>query len=195
MKNKNLLRKESGQTLLEAALVLPIAVVVVLGTIESGWALIDFHTVTRLAREGSNLISRDVTLQDAAAAMRNMSSRPVDFNTNSKLIFSVVKKGATTGTTNYNKLYVYQRYEFGNYSGASHITTAGSGSYTGPPDYVAVNPDTNAGLQVTNLPQNLVTPVGGTVYITEIFSGHTLITPLHQFGITMPQQLYSIAYF
>jgi hypothetical protein len=123
-----------------------------------------------------------------------MSSGPVNFNTNSKVIFSVVKKGATTGTANYNSLALYQRYEFGSYSGSSYLVTAGSGSFGGP-DYVAVNPDTNAGLQVTNLPPNLVTPIGGMVYITEIFSGHTLITPLHQFGITMPQQLYSIAYF
>ena len=40
-----------------------------------------------------------------------MSSRPVNFNDgSSKVIFSVVKKVATAGATNYNKAVLYQRY-------------------------------------------------------------------------------------
>ena len=59
---------------------LPLVLVIVLGVVEIGYALLDQHVVTKLTREGSNLISRDTTLQDAATAMRDMSSRPVDFD-------------------------------------------------------------------------------------------------------------------
>ena len=58
-----------GQSIVEFALVLPFLVVLVLGVIEVGYALLDSHIVTKLTREGSNLISRDTSLQDAATAM------------------------------------------------------------------------------------------------------------------------------
>ena len=95
---------DSGQTLLEFALVVPLVLLLVLGVVEVGYALLDQHVVTKLTREGSNLISRDTSLADAATAMRSMSSRPVNFNDgSSKVIFSVVKKVATAGAANYNK--------------------------------------------------------------------------------------------
>ena len=53
----------------------------VLGVVEVSYALLDQHVVTKLTREGSNLISRDTSLQDAATAMRSMSSRPVTSTT------------------------------------------------------------------------------------------------------------------
>ena len=88
----------SGQSLLEFAVILPLVLLLVLGVIEVGYALLDQHVVTRLTREGSNLISRDTSLADAATAMKTMSSRPVNFANGSRLIFSVLRQGATTGT-------------------------------------------------------------------------------------------------
>src|SRR5262249_33062666 len=103
------LRSEQGQTILEFGLMLPLVVVLVLGVVELSYALLDQHVVTKLAREGSNLISRDTDLVDAATVMRTMSTRPVDFtNGNSKVIFSVVRNIDVTGTTNYNKPILYQ---------------------------------------------------------------------------------------
>lgn len=113
---KSLRRKigcTSGQSLLEFAIVVPMVLAVALGVIELGYALLDQHVITKLAREGSNLISRNTSLGDAAAALRDMSTRPVNFtNGNSKMILSVIKKGATTGTSNYNQDILYQRYEY-----------------------------------------------------------------------------------
>ena len=63
------------------------------------------------------------------------------------------------------------------------------------PDYQAANSDTDTRLQLTNLPANLIASPGDMVYITEIFTTHVLITPLDRLGITLPQTLYSIAYF
>ncbi len=108
-----LLKDTRGQSIVEFAMILPLLLVIVLGVIEVSYALVDQHVVTKLTREGSNLISRDTSLADAAAALKAMSGRPVNFNTHSRLIFSVVRRGATTGTTNYNKDVLYQRYEYG----------------------------------------------------------------------------------
>src|SRR5438874_284029 len=108
-----------GQGIVEFALTLPLVLALVLGVIEVGYALLDYHVVTRLAREGSNLISRDSTLQDASVAMQSMSSRPVDFNSSSTLIFSVVRLVTTAGAANFNKEVLYQRYQYGSYSAQS----------------------------------------------------------------------------
>lgn len=186
----------AGQAIVECALIMPLFIVMVLGVSEVGWALLDQHAVTRMTREGANLISRDTTLQDAVQVMRGMTSRPVNFdNGNSKVIFSVLKRGETSGTSNFDRVILYQRHEYGGFPGASKLVTAGGGSFGGPPNYEAANSDNNTGLRVTNVPSNLVTVRGGLIYVTEIYTRHTLITPLDRFGITVPQTLYSIAYF
>ena len=116
------LADQRGQSLVEFAIVMPLFLIIVLGIVEVGFALVDQHVTTRLTREGSNLISRDTPLAEAAAAVRSMASRPLNFdNGSSKLIFSVLKRGETTGTTNYNQIFVYQRYEYGSYPGTSKL--------------------------------------------------------------------------
>ena len=183
-----------GQTLVEFAMVLPILLVIMLGVIEFGYLLLDEHVVTKLTREGSNLISRNTSLLDAVTAMKGMSTRPVNLDSGSRLIFSVVKNVATTGANNFNKDVLYQRYEYGTLSAQSALTTRGSGSFGGAPDYQAVNSDNDTNLQITNLPAGL-TVAGDMLYVTELYTLHPLITPLNRFGITIPQTLYSIAYF
>jgi Flp pilus assembly protein TadG len=188
------MKNARGQAMVELALVLPLAIVLVLGVVEVSYLVLDQHVVTKLTREGSNLISRDTSLADAALAMKSMSTRPVDFTKSSKLIFSVVKRVSTTGAANYNKDVLYQRYQYGAIAATSQLSTSGSGSFGGAPDYIANNSDSDTRLQVTNLPPNLLT-TGGMLYITEIFTKHTLLTPFAKFGITVPDTLYSIAYF
>jgi Flp pilus assembly protein TadG len=184
-----------GQSIIEFALILPLALALVLGVVEVGYALLDQHVVTKLAREGANLISRDSTLEDAVLALSTMNNRPLNFANGSKVIFSVIKRGATTGTNNYDRLILYQRHEYGNYSGQSAVVTAGGGSFGGAPNYQAANSDSNTNLQVTNLPTNLVAARGGMIYVTEIFTRHDLITPFDRLGVRVPTTLYSIAYF
>jgi hypothetical protein len=186
---------ERGQGLIEFAMLLPMLIVIILGVIEIGYALVDQHVVTKITREGSNLISRDISLQDAGAAIKNMRTRPVDFNTGSRLIFSVVKKVATVGAPNYDKVILYQRYEFGALSAASVLKTKGPASFGGPPNYEAANGDTNTNLQITNLPGNIIVASGGMAYVTEVYTTHPLITPLDRLGVSVPNKLYSVAYF
>jgi Flp pilus assembly protein TadG len=187
--------KQEGQSLVEFSLILPLLLVVALGVVEASYALLDQHIVSKISREGSNLISRDVTLLDAVTAMKTMQTRPVNFDSGSKLILSVIKKGATTGTTNYDRHILYQRYEYGTLAAASRLTTQGTGSFGGAPDYVALNSDTNAALQLTNLPGNIDVVRGGLLYVAEVYTAHETITPLDRFGIAFPDTLYSIAFF
>jgi Flp pilus assembly protein TadG len=192
---KSLLKDTRGQSVVEMAIMMPLLVIIVLGVIEVSYALLDQHVVTKMTREGSNLISRDTSLADAANALKAMSGRPVNFSSNSKLIFSVVRRGATTGTNNYNKDVLYARYEYGAIAGTSAISTRGSGSYGTGPEYEATNADGDTNIQVTTLPAGITLSTGGTLYITEIFTTHELITPFDKFGVNVPKTLYSIAYF
>jgi Flp pilus assembly protein TadG len=183
---------EAGQSLVEFALTLPFILVLVLGVAEFSYLLLDQHVATRMSREGANLISRDVSLTDAALTLRSMSSRPIDFDSSSKVIFSVLKVGSTTGSTNFGQLVLYQRYEYGAFAGTSRVATRGSGTFNS--ENTATNADSNAGLQVTSIPSTGV-PAGGMIYVTEIFTRHTILTPLDRFGIVVPDALYSAAYF
>jgi hypothetical protein len=186
---------DRGQSLIEFAMITPLLVAMALGVIEAGFALFDQHVVSKLTREGSNLISRDTSLEDAATAMRTMTSRPVDFSSNSRLIFSVIKRVETTGASNYDRMILYQRYETGALAASSAIRTAGGGAFGGAPNYEAVNSDNNTGLRIVGLPPNLVAVKGGMIYVTEIYTAHPLLTPLDRLGIRFPTTLYSIAYF
>jgi hypothetical protein len=192
---KRSFRSESGTSIIEFALMMPVICVLALGVVETGWALLDAHVVTRLSREGSNLISRDTSLQDAASALQGMSARPVDFTAGSKVILSVIRNVGTVGAPNYDRPVLYQRYETGSFPASSKLTISGSGSFGPAPEYQASNSDTNTGLQVTNLPGTVGTSLGGMVYVTEIYSPHQLLTPFNAFGFSLPTSLYSIAYF
>ncbi len=146
------MRSARGQSIVEFAIILPFLLLIVLGVVETSWALLDQHVVTKLAREGSNLISRDTSLEQAARVMQSMGTAPVNLapGGTSTVIFSVLKKGATTGTTNFGQVVLFQRYQFGSLAASSRLTSGAAGM-GGPPDYLATNPDTNASLQITNL--------------------------------------------
>ena len=75
MELKQRLASARGQSLLEFALIMPLILLVALGVVEVSYALLDQHVVTKLTREGSNLISRDVSISDAATATRATLTR------------------------------------------------------------------------------------------------------------------------
>jgi hypothetical protein len=119
----------------------------------------------------------------------------VDLDNSARVILSVVKRGGTVGTANYDRLILYQRYEYGTLSAQSALHTAGTGSFGAAPDYVAANSDTDTRLQLTNVSNDLITVKGGMAYVTEIYATHATITPVFRFGVNVPGTLYSIAYF
>jgi len=185
--------RDSGQSLIEFAMLLPLLVLLALGVIELSYALLDLHVVTSFSREGSNLISRNTSLQDAVTAMRQMTSRPINLEDgSSKIIFSVVRRISTPGAGNYDRDILYQRFEYGTLAATSRLT-GGGGAFGNAPDYQALDPDNDSGLRVGSLPVTL--SLGGTLYITEVFTTHVTLTPLESFGLHVPTQLYSVSYF
>ena len=194
---KTSLRSSSGQSLIEFTLFLPLALVIGLGMIELSYALLDQHVVSKLTREGSNLISRNATLEDAGLVMRTMGTRPVDFANGSTLIFSVLRKVSTTDADNYDKVILYQRHSFGTLPAESAFVTAGTGSFSGAPNYQAFDSDNDVRLQIVGLPDSLDVGIGGMVFVTEIYTTHRLITPFNGIflGGHVPTTLYSVAYF
>ena len=60
-------------------MILPLLLLLVLGVIEVGYALYENHLIIKLAREGSNLISRQSTLQEAENALLAATTPPISF--------------------------------------------------------------------------------------------------------------------
>lgn len=191
--SRHLIRDSRGQGLLEFTIIMPILLILTLGVCEVGSMLLDQHVTAKMSREGANLISRDVTMDTAETALRAMATGPVKFPYDAKVIFSVIRKGATPGTANNGWNYVSQRHVFGSLAGSSFLNNTG-GTFTGV-DHTARNPDTDTRLRVSNLPGALDLQPGGAVYITEVYTKHTRLTPLDKFGVSFPEKLYSIAYF
>jgi Flp pilus assembly protein TadG len=186
------LRSSNGQSIVEFAICLPLLVVLTLGVVETSNALLSQHVITKVAREGSNMISRETRLTDAGTALVNMSSTPGTFNTTTKVIFSVLLR-SQTGSNN-GSLVLYQRHQVGNLAlPGSRLN--GSGAFPAATDYMAANPNNDAGLRVTNAPAGIGAVPGGMIYVTEVYTTYTPLTPLANFGITTPPVLYSIAYF
>jgi len=188
-------RSDAGQTLVETAILLPILLMVSLGLVETSYAILHQHVISRLTREGANLISRDVALLDASNALKSMSTAPVDFTNGSQLVLSVLMKGSTVGTANYDKVVLYQRYSIGTLGSNSTLTTAGPVTFGPAPDFKVANADTNVNLRINNLPANVDMTRGGLLYVAEVFTQHASLTPLDKFGVTFPPTLQSIAYF
>jgi Flp pilus assembly protein TadG len=186
---------EQGQTMVEMAIVLPILMMVSLAVIDVSYAVLHQHVISRITREGANLISRDVSLLDASNALKSMSTTPVDFTDGSQLVLSVLKKGSTVGTANYDQVVLYQRYSIGTLGASSTLVTAGTVTMGGAPDFKAPNSDTDTNLRITSLPASVDITRGGLLYVAEVFTSHEPLTPLDNFGVPIPPTLTSIAYF
>ena len=182
-------RHEAGQALFEFGVTLPILMALVLGVIEFGYALFQIQLVTSMAREGSNLIARQVTINDAEAALQTMSGL-VRFDANSTLIFSVVRLGV--GGANNNVPIIVQRHSLGAFAASSVLGDPPQSEYEGSPDYNALDPDNDASIRVSGtLPNGLTLTPGESVYVTEVFTQRTSIVPF----LPLPATLRASAYF
>ena len=182
-------RHEAGQALFEFGVTLPILMALVLGVIEFGYALFQVQLVTSMAREGSNLIARQVTINDAEAALQTMSGL-VRFDANSTLILSVVRLGV--GGANNNVPIIVQRHSVGAFAASSVLGDPPQSAYQGSPDYNAYYPDTDDSIRVSGvLPNGFTLTPGESVYVTEVFTQRTSIVPF----MPLPAMLHASAYF
>ncbi|TMB48885.1 MAG: pilus assembly protein [Deltaproteobacteria bacterium] len=182
-------RHEAGQALFEFGVTLPILMALVLGVIEFGYALFQVQLVTSMAREGSNLIARQVTINDAEAALQTMSGL-VSFDANSTLILSVVRLGV--GGANNNVPIIVQRHSVGAFAASSVLGDPPQSAYQGSPDYNAYDPDNDGSIRVSGvLPNGFTLTPGESVYVTEVFTQRTSIVPF----MPLPAMLHASAYF
>jgi len=182
-----------GQTLAEVAITLPLLILMLVGTLQVGWALYQDHVVKKVAREAANMISRQVTMDSVATAIQNSQLYPGgSFNSNAKLILSVVRLG--TGGSNNGLPIISQRRSIGSLSGTSSIGNPGAGSYTGGPNYVATNPDGDTGIGAS-MPTGLTLVSGQIVYVAELYMRRSDMADLSQWGITMPSTYYTRVFF
>jgi len=193
---------EGGQALIEFTLSLILLLVLSLGIIEFSYALYVKHVLIKMAREGANLVSRNTSVYDAGNAMKYMANNPVDLNSNhSFMIFTVIRMG--TSGANTGKPVIYKYRTVGTLTGQTSVISK-SGSCTFYVDANAPahdyentstsNPDgclANGG----TLPAGVVIPNSGQLFLTEVFNRHTLITPVGNLNLNVPNTLYSSAYF
>jgi Flp pilus assembly protein TadG len=183
-----------GQSLVEFVMVMPLVLVLLLGIIEVSYALFENHLIIKLAREGANLISRGTNLGQAETSLLAATTAPVAFNAKGKLVLSVIKLG--DAGSNLNRPIISQRGVVGTLSANSVLGNPPTSSYAGPPYYTAVNPNNDPNIRIAGaLPNGLTLAAGQSVYVTEVYTRHDLITPLRSFGVTLPTNLYASAFF
>src|SRR5438552_1501960 len=89
--------RSPGQALVELGLTLPLLLAVILGTFQLSYLIYQQYVVLNLAREGANLILRDITQSsfDVAAAAIRTAQADSQFNTDTRVILSVIQVGPT----------------------------------------------------------------------------------------------------
>jgi Flp pilus assembly protein TadG len=169
------LRPRSGQALVEFVFVAVMLLLMVFGLIDFCRAISTRQVITNLSREGANLVSRSTTITNAVASVI-ASANPLDINAHGRVIISVI-------TNNSGAAIVADQLSRGGISTnsvASKIAPGGRGSTAAMP---AITP--------LQLPQPTQ-----TVYVVEVYYDYTPITPVGRFlGITLPPQLYDVAFF
>jgi len=191
-KNKFRSRKtrsgQSGQALVEFALIGSMMIIMVLGVIDLGRAIYVKEVLSDLSRTGSNLASRGpcstltVCLTTAATAVM---TGPSDLNmaSNGAVIITAVQANST-GTANTI---------IGQVScpSTSPSTPCPLGSFTAKSKIGTLGGPATLPVTTSVLP-----PANQTIYVTEVFYPYAPITPLGKFmTIAFPSSLYDVAYF
>ena len=186
-------RRNAGQTLAELGIVLPLLCVLFFGVVELGWAMFQSNVIRGYVREGSNLISRNASLEEAANAIISASNAggPVRIATDaddSKMILSVVtiaSSGANDGQP-----VIIQRRTVGTLSEMSTLGAADATHFGGAPDYTA-HDAANDGSLVAMLPEGYTLSAGHRLFVTEIYTRRGRIIDTWE----LPDVLYASAFF
>jgi Flp pilus assembly protein TadG len=161
---------ESGQAMLEFAIIASLIITLVFALIDFGRAFNSLQVMIGLSRQGSNLASRGDTLTASAAAVVS-GDAPLDLTANGEVI-------VTSVTNNSGSNLITGQTSQGGISQTSKVGTGVGAVATVPASVVA-----------------MLQP-GKTVYITEVFYSFQPITPIGSLlGVVMPSTLYEAAYF
>lgn len=183
--------RESGNALVEFALVAMIMVTIVCALIDFSRAIYQKQVLAHLSREGSNLASRGTSLTDAAQAVVN-GSTPLDLGgANGRVIVSQVQNNL--GSKGTSVCQVMDQVTLGGLTSATSKIGTKRGNTT-PGDKTsnpATLPQPCTNSNTTSFPQpNL------SVYTTEVFYKYQPVTPIGTLiGAAIPSTLYDAAYF
>lgn len=186
---------QSGQTLAEIGIVLPMLMIITVATFQVGYYLYQGHVVRKVAREAANMISRQVSLQQTADAIRDYSIPYVgSFTGNAKLVLSVVQLG--TSGTNAGLNIITQQVTVGSLGGTSILGDPGAGAFGPAPNYRALDPAGNSALRTGALPNGLGTLAAAeTIFIAELWVDRkdmaTMVIP----GVNLDEVLYANSFF
>jgi Flp pilus assembly protein TadG len=171
--------RERGQALLELLPVISILLILGFGAIDLSRAIWQLQVISSLTREGSNLASRNTSPQLTLTAVVN-DGAVLNLATNGEVIVTSVDNEGTSG---HAKFFVTGQWVTGGLGLGSKV-----GKYTGH------GQGTDKATLPTETPD--VPVPGGTVFITEVYSSYSPITPLGAFvKLVFPSTLYDIAYF
>jgi len=167
---RNIVADQSGQAMLEFAIIASLVIIMVFAIIDFGRAFNQMQVMVGLTRQGSNLASRGTSLTDSAKAVV-AGDAPLDLNTNGEVILTSVTNNASGNI-------ITGQVTQGAMSQASKI---------------------GQGVGATaSLPSNAIAMMqpGQTIYITEVFYTYQPITPISTLlNIVMPSTFYQAAYF
>jgi Flp pilus assembly protein TadG len=183
-------RAESGQALLEMALVLPMMLIFVMGIVDFSRAAYVREVITNLAGEGSSLASRYDTLSATVTQVVTDAGNDLNMASAGCVIVTSVQTATSGGTPQV--------------TGQVISSPCNQQSTTDPdPSMIGCYPATgschNTNATVPTAVQTLLAyNTGYVVYITEIFYSDQLVTPIGAFlgqASLLPTNLYSVAYF
>ncbi|HUK73995.1 MAG TPA: TadE/TadG family type IV pilus assembly protein [Candidatus Bathyarchaeia archaeon] len=183
---------ESGQAMVELALLLSLLAIFSLGIVDVSRAVYDSEVLRNLSGEGSNLASRGTSLPNTVTAVVNDSCPSGACDLNLAVSGCVVVSSITCVTNaagQCTSTYVITGQAT---SAACHGNTSRVGCYP-------ASPTCNAQATIPTQVQTVLSTVSGyTVYSTEVFYNYSPVTSLGGFlnnNNVLPTQLYSVAYF
>lgn len=166
-----ILRNARGQALAEIAIVLPLLLMLFVGTLELGFVLYQGHLVRKIAREAGSLLSRQVTLEATSTAMQGAIDAVPHlggFAGNATLILSVVQEG-NAGTSNDGKPIIVRRVTVGSIGGGSILGDPPQSAFGPAPNYPALDPASNTALQTEPLPNGLTIGPADVLFVAEVY--------------------------
>jgi len=161
---------ESGQALVEFAVIAPLLFILAFGIIDFSRAIYHMQVMTGLTRQGSNLASRGTDLPTTVASVI-AGDAPLDLNKNGEVIVSSVT----------------------NTGGVFKISGQLSQGAMTAPSKIGVGVGTTATLPAAAA---TVLQPNQTIYVTEVYYSYQPITPIrNMLKIALPSTLYDVAYF
>ena len=160
-------RRESGQAMVEFALLLPFLTLMIFGLVEFGRGIDEKHSMATLSREAALLAARGTSLDSVAQAVIDNGS-DIRLKDNGGSVASSIE-------ITKNSAIVRAQAKSTGYEGTSRLGAVG---------------DTATALVGLGLVE------GTTVYVVEVFYTHTPIVPLGKlFNVAVPPTLYERAVF